>query len=121
MTKLERRYLFGKKLSALICLADAHDIRVAPFAIFRTAEEQHKLFLEGKSACDGYEKKSKHQGWLACDLAILNDAGTDFLWVDPRYDKLGELAEKLGLTWGGRWQTLGDIYHVEYSTDKETE
>ena len=114
MTKLERRYLFGKKLSALICLADAHDIRVAPFAMLRTAEEQHRLFLEGKSACDGYIKKSAHQSWLACDLAILNDDGTDFLWIDTRYDKFGELAEKLGLTWGGRWNTLGDIYHVEF-------
>ena len=114
MTRLERRYLFSKKLAALIMLADAHGIRVAPFAMFRTAEEQHRLYLEGKTACDGYEKKSKHQSWLACDMAILSDDGTDFLWVDTRYDKLGELAEKLGLTWGGRWNTLGDIYHVEF-------
>ena len=114
MTKLERRYLFGKKLSALIMLADAHDIRVAPFSFYRTAEEQYLLFLGGKSACDGYKKISKHQSWLACDLAILSDDGTDFLWVDARYDKFGELAEKLGLMWGGRWNTLGDIYHVEF-------
>ena len=113
MTRLERRYLFAKKLAALIMLADAHNIRIAPFAVFRTAEEQHRLYLEGKTACDGYVKKSKHQSWLACDMAILSDDGTDFLWVDTRYDKLGELAEKLGLTCGGRWNTIVDIYHVE--------
>ena len=121
MTKLERRSLFAKKLAALIMLADAHDIRVAPFSFFRTAAEQHKLFLEGKSRCDGYEKVSQHQRWLACDLAISNDEGTDFLWTDDRYQKLGELGEKVGLTWGGSWDAektgFSDPYHVELCDD----
>jgi len=114
MTKLERRYIFAKKAGGLVYLADAHDIRVAPFAVFRTPEEQYKLFLESKSKCDGTTIKSAHQSWLACDLGILNDDGTDFLWSDPRYEKLGELGENLGLTWGGRWTSLGDIYHFEF-------
>ena len=113
MTRLDRRRLFAYQLASLIILADAHGIQVAPFSFFRTAEEQKKLYDEGKSKCDGYINKSRHQDWLACDLAILNDARTDILWSDPRYDKLGELAEKLGLTWGGRWTSLGDLYHVE--------
>lgn len=28
---------------------------------FRTAEEQHKLYLEEKTKCDGYKNKSYHQ------------------------------------------------------------
>lgn len=121
MTKLEKRYIFAKKLSALIYLADAHEIRIAPFAMFRTEAEQHQLYLEGKSNCDGRIKKSAHQFWLACDLGILKDDGTDFLWNSPKYAKIGELANKLGLIWGGSWDAekngFSDPYHVEFKDE----
>jgi len=117
MTKLERRHLFAAKLAELICLADTENIRIAPFSVYRTAEEQRKLYDQGKSKCDGYIKRSRHQDWLACDWGILNDAGTDFLWSDKRYDRLGELAVKVGLVWGGNWDAekngFSDPYHVE--------
>jgi hypothetical protein len=54
---------------------------------------------------------------LACDLGIVNAEGTDFLWTSPLYAKLGELGESLGLTWGGRWDSLGDVYHFELPED----
>lgn len=113
MTRLDRRRLFLFKLSSLMLLLDAHGIPVTVYSFFRTADEQKKLYDEGKSRCDGYIKRSRHQDWLAADLGILNDARTDFLWADPRYDKLGELAEKIGLVWGGRWASLNDVFHVE--------
>ena len=113
MTKLDRRRLFLFKLSCLCVLLDAHGIPVCIFTLYRTAEEQKKLYDEGKSKCDGYIVRSRHQDWLAADIGILNDARTDILWSDPRYDQLGGLAEKLGLTWGGAWASLHDIYHVE--------
>ncbi len=117
MTKLERRRLFLSRLADLINLAELHEIPVTIFAYHRTAEEQHKCFLEGKSQCDGYTKRSKHQDWLAADIGILNADGTDFLWSDPRYAKLGELAGKLGLTWGGAW-SFNDVYHFELWEDR---
>ena len=51
-------------------------IRVSPidFGIpkgtggLRSAELQHSLFLAGKSKCDGYKKRSKHQDGLAVDV-----------------------------------------------------
>jgi len=112
MTRLDRRRLFLFKLSSLCVLLDAHGIPVAIFSFFRTAEEQKKLYDEGKSQCDGYIKRSRHQDWLAADIAILNDARTDFIWSDPRYDQIGGMAEQIGLVWGGIW-TFHDVYHVE--------
>ena len=117
MTKMERRRLFALRLSNLLVMADSLKIPVAIFAYYRTAEEQHKCFLEKKSQCDGYIKRPKHQDWLAADLGILNADGTDFLWDDPRYAKLGELASKLGLTWGGAW-SFNDVYHFELWEDR---
>lgn len=113
MTRLDRRRLFLFRLSSLIVLLDAHGIPVTVFSFFRTAAEQKKLYDEGKSKCDGYINRSRHQDWLAADLGILNDARTDILWTDPKYAQLGELAEKIGLVRGSRWASLGDLYHVE--------
>ena len=115
MTRLDRRRLFLFKLSSLMLLLDAHGIPVTVFSFFRTADEQRRLYDEGKSKCDGYIKRSRHQDWLAADIAILNDARTDFLWTDERYAKVGELAEKIGLVWGGSWDAFsgGDVYHLE--------
>jgi len=113
MTKLDRRRIFAIRLSNLLLLAETASIPIVIFAYYRTAEEQHKLFLEKKSKCDGYQRRSKHQDWLACDIGIVNAEGTDFLWTDERYRKLGELGESLGLTWGGRWASLNDVYHFE--------
>lgn len=117
MTKLERRRLFALRLSNLVATADSLKIPVAIFSYYRTAGEQKKLYLEGKSQCDGTTKRSKHQDWLAADIGILNADGTDFLWDDPRYQKLGELASKLGLTWGGSW-TFSDQVHFELWEDR---
>lgn len=116
MTRLDRRRLFLFRLSSLIVLLDAHGIPVTVFSFFRTAEEQKKLYDEGKSKCDGYINPSRHQGWLAADIGILNEARTDILWSDPRYEKIGALAEKIGLVWGGIW-TFHDVYHVELAPE----
>jgi len=115
MTKLDRRRLFARRFCDLLDAADKYSIPVAIFAYYRTAEEQHKLFLEKKSQCDGYHKRSRHQDWLACDIGIVNAEGTDFLWASPLYAKLGELGESLGLTWGGHFSgsMSGDVYHFE--------
>ena len=48
----------------------ALDYGMADFCVFdgrRTAEEQHKLYLDGKSQCDGYKSKSFHQSGMAMD------------------------------------------------------
>ena len=113
MTKTERRAEFVLRVARLIFEASERGIRVAPFAYYRTAQEQLCLYNLGKSRCDGTTTRSKHQDWLAMDFAILNAAGTDFVWDAAAYAVFGELAEVCGLVWGGRWASLGDVYHVE--------
>lgn len=80
----------------------------------RTAEEQQKLYSQGrssgghivteKSGLPGEE--SRHQMGLAADFGFANPN-------DQSWDLLGKNAKDLGLTWGGDWKTLVDRPHVE--------
>ena len=48
----------------------------------RSAEEQNRLFKEGKSKCDGYKVLSKHQSGKAMDIYFI---GKDGKLADPQY------------------------------------
>ncbi len=114
MTKTEKRIEFIKRLGHLIDFAVSQDIDVIFTAVYRTAEEQNKLYNEKKSLLDGYTKISNHQRWLAVDVVIVVDG--QLVWDRvPEYERLGEFWTEHGGTWGGNWESLNDIYHFEYN------
>jgi hypothetical protein len=77
-----------------------------------------KYFLEGKSQLDPRKGPTNHQKRLAKDFAVIQDGA--FIWSrTPKYERMGAIAESLGLRWGGRWASLNDIYHVEYQEGGE--
>ena len=99
------------------------------FLIFvgRTAKEQQALYAKGRSQpgkvvtyLDGVLKTSKHQpqhdGLVhAIDFAFVNDPRTprDETWdADMPWAVVGQMAEHLGLVWGGRWK-MRDLGHIE--------
>lgn len=80
----------------------------------RTQAEQDAAKASGHS----WVTRSRHQDGLAIDL-VPYDAfqahGPDkLLWnaADPVWATMGEVGEKLGLTWGGRW-VVRDMGHFE--------
>ena len=106
-----------------------HRIDVRPFWYHRTEDQQAALYAIGRTVdtdkkpvtnCDGKIKISNHQKWLAVDLAIILDGV--LIWERTEdYEKLGKLAKKFGLRWGGDWDadderdpTDNDAYHFEY-------
>ena len=103
---------FVAMLGLLFTYANRLDIRFILTSVHRTAEEQKRLFDEGKSKLDGYVKKSKHQLWRAVDVCII-DERDNLCWEHPDYARLGEYWETIGGVWGGRWASLNDIYHFE--------
>lgn len=109
MTKQEK---FARDLGKLIDYAHDNDINILTYSLFRTADEQKKLFDAGKSNCDGTEKISKHQLGRAVDLVVMEDgkAVWDRNW---KYEKLAEFWKGLGNRWGGDFKSLDDIYHFE--------
>ena len=101
------------------------DFGVAGKAV-RTAEEQHKLYLQGVTQKDGYKHKSNHQPWAdgfghAVDLTpyagkyIVTDAAWALYPVIA--SAMSKAAKSLGLAsrlmWGGNWLEPMDAYGSE--------
>lgn len=62
--------------------------------------------------------QSYHQFGLAADIAFKREGKIVITERDPwamrGYQLYGEVAESVGLTWGGRWKSIQDFGHTEY-------
>lgn len=62
--------------------------------------------------------QSYHQFGLAADVAFKHNGKVVISERDPwawrGYQLYGEVAESVGLTWGGRWKSIQDYGHTEY-------
>ena len=103
MTRVE----FTSMVWQLLRFARNNGIDVALDYCKRSAEEQERLVKAGKSKT----LKSKHVIGRAVDLIIFKDG--EPLWDSPYYSILGQWWEQQGGTWGGRWESLNDVYHFE--------
>lgn len=100
----------------------------------RTTAEQQALYAKGRTApggivtnADGVAKRSNHQPHPdgfghAVDVTFLQDDGTPLVltddkptWNEKRYPfaLLGAMAKSQGCVWGGDWQSIHDLPHVE--------
>lgn len=103
-----------------------HDIAIT--CGVRTAEEQNKLYQQGRTKagkivtkCDGYNIKSKHQvkadglGY-AFDIAVIIDNKSN--WNKKVFkevaDSARELMKKYNIEWGGDWKNFSDYPHFQY-------
>lgn len=76
--------------------------------LLRTAEVQNYLFKLGKSKCDGYKIRSRHQDGLAEDIYFED--------IDPESEQGKTLATKWHLVWitlGGKPIIEWDKNHYE--------
>jgi hypothetical protein len=92
----------------------------------RTPEEHAANLMSGTSATalskhlDGRSRGLPHRGSDALDVCPYEQYllhGPDKLqWdpTDPIWKRIGEIAESLGLRWGGRWKRPHDPGHVEF-------
>lgn len=96
----------------LLTEAAAAGIGLTIIETLRTEAEHQRNLANGVS----WTKRSRHIDGLAIDVCP-----TDLLAVkgwspdDPRWDKIGNIGESLGLRWGGRWKQR-DMGHFEYVT-----
>lgn len=90
------------------------DNRIICYRARSTFGEDLAYFQQGKSEIDPRVHPTLHMEGLAKDYVIVNGLkGYD--WADiAAYTKMGEIAESLGLKWGGRYVWLRDYGHVEY-------
>lgn len=83
----------------------------------RSPERQALLAAQGSSVTMAGAGQSYHQYGLAADCAFFKDGRLHISekepWAMRGYQLFGQVAEQLGLTWGGRWQMM-DLGHVEW-------
>lgn len=106
--------------------ATGNKTTVPDYGGYRTAAQQQQLRdwrdEEKATYAVGGVETSRHVWGGAFDLKVLTLVGGKWTVLDawqggkvrPEYVKLGELGEKLGLKWGGRWSGKDtDPYHFQ--------
>ncbi|NNG77641.1 M15 family metallopeptidase [Acinetobacter sp. ANC 4277] len=84
---------------------------------YRSPEHQNSLAGNSNiTRARGFQ--SYHQFGLAADVAFKRNGKVVISERDPwamqGYQLYGEVAESVGLTWGGRWKSIQDYGHTEY-------
>lgn len=86
---------------------------------YRTKERQDYLYAQGRTRpgsivtnAKGSSMSSYHQWRLAFDI-FNNVRGAEYDTYVLK--KAGEIGEKLGLEWGGRWNGFADTPHFQYT------
>lgn len=94
-----------------------HGYDMALLEGYRSPERQTMLAAKGSSVTMAGAWQSYHQYGLAADCAFYRDGKLLISEKDPwamrGYQLYGQVAEQLGLTWGGRWQMM-DLGHLEW-------
>ena len=78
---------------------------------YRSPDEQTRLVNEGKSRALPGQSLHNYEPAYAFDVAFR--VGSGLTWEFHWFEKWGELAESIGLEWGGRWKHLVDGPHVQ--------
>lgn len=83
---------------------------------YRSPERQDMLASIGAHVTNARAWQSLHQYGRAADSGFLRDGRIVISerdpWAAKGYELYGEIAQRVGLTWGGRWQNR-DLGHVE--------
>jgi peptidoglycan L-alanyl-D-glutamate endopeptidase CwlK len=83
---------------------------------YRSPERQNMLAELGPQVTNAKAFQSYHQYGLAADCAFIRDGKLVIserdAWAMRGYALYGEVAESVGLSWGGRWKMM-DFGHVE--------
>lgn len=103
-------------LSLFKLMREDHGYEMVILEGYRSPERQAALAAMGPSVTQAGPGMSYHQHGLAADCAFLRDGKLVISEQDPwamrGYQLYGQLAEQLGLTWGGQWR-MRDFGHVE--------
>lgn len=103
-------------LLAFKIMKEKHGYEMALLEGYRSPARQDLLAKAGGHVTNARAFQSWHQYGLAADCAFWRDGKLVISEKDPwamrGYKLYGEVAESLGLTWGGRW-TMMDFGHTE--------
>lgn len=97
-------------------MKEQHGYEMAILEGYRSPARQTLLASMGSQVSNARAFQSWHQYGLAADCAFLREGRLVISEKDPwamrGYQLYGEVAESLGMTWGGRWKMM-DFGHAE--------
>jgi peptidoglycan L-alanyl-D-glutamate endopeptidase CwlK len=97
-------------------MKERHGYDMAILEGYRSPERQDMLASMGSGVTNAAAFQSWHQYGLAADCAFVRNGRIVISEKDPwamrGYQLYGEVAESMGLTWGGRWKMM-DLGHTE--------
>jgi peptidoglycan L-alanyl-D-glutamate endopeptidase CwlK len=103
-------------LTAFRIMKEKHGYDMTLLEGYRSPERQQMLAAMGPNVTNAAAFQSWHQYGLAADSAFLRNGRIVISEKDPwamrGYQLYGEVAESVGLTWGGRWKMM-DLGHTE--------
>lgn len=103
-------------LLAYRLMREEHGYEMALIEGYRSPERQNLLASLGAHVTNAAAWQSYHQHGLAADSAFMRNGKLVISerdpWAAKGYELYGEVAQRVGLTWGGRWQNA-DLGHVE--------
>lgn len=106
-----------EKIEAIQEVMEAEGFDLRPIEGYRSPERQAALLASASGVTSVGAWSSCHNYGLALDAAVYVGGKPSWDLSDPHviagYQRFGELAEILGLNWGGRWTSLKDYPHVE--------
>jgi peptidoglycan L-alanyl-D-glutamate endopeptidase CwlK len=107
---------FRQRLLTVFHLMEKKGYPMALLEGYRSPERQNYLAGLGTQVTNAGAYQSFHQFGLAADSAFIRNGklviSEKDLWAMQGYQLYGELAESVGLVWGGRWKMM-DFGHVE--------
>lgn len=105
---------FRDKIITLMAMCKSKGIELAIVESYRTHSKQNEYKSMGKNYTRSGGGKSKHQYGLAIDVVPIIDSVAQ--WDNAKlWRKVGVIGEQLGLRWGGRWKSLYDPGHFEWT------
>ena len=97
-------------------MKERHGYEMAILEGYRSPARQDALAALGPGVTNARSWQSWHQYGLAADCAFVRDGKLVISEKDPwamrGYQLYGQVAESVGLTWGGRWKMM-DFGHTE--------
>lgn len=114
--KINPRYK-QRLLMVFKIMKERYDYELVLLEGYRSPDRQN--FLSGDiNTTRAKAYQSYHQFGLAADVAFKRNGKVVISDRDPwawrGYQLYGEVAESVGLTWGGRWTSIKDFGHTEY-------
>lgn len=98
---------------------DEAGIDVLVTSTFRDNESQNALYAQGRTAPGNKVTNAKggqsfHNYHCALDFVPLVNGKPN--WNDTKlFTKCGEIAEKHGFEWAGRWKSFQELAHIQYT------